>query len=105
MAEQRILITVARSDEHSYTETSGYDHWAFLYEGKIMNTSFTVATYPGFIKGLGDMYSFPLSLYNAYTYGHIAATNNYAMLLGIIIGDYRTHPQIYNLELAKEVYL
>lgn len=102
--DRRIIITAARYDEYSYTETGGYEHWAFLYEGKIMNTGFTVSTYSGFIKGLGVMHS-PLSLYNAYAYGYVAATNNYAMELGVIIDDYRSHPQIYNIDFAKEVYL
>ena len=103
--DNRILITSSKVDERSYTETGGYDHWAFLFEGKIMDAGITIATYPGFIKKLGNMQSNPQSLYAAYLDGYTAATNNYAALGAIIVGDYRSHPQIYNSEFAKKVYL
>jgi hypothetical protein len=109
--ENRILISSAKSNEESYTEIGGYEHFAFIYEGRrlVLFDEWTIYAddhYPGFILSLGSS-SNPKSVQTSFDKGYYAATHNYKSAYGgAIYGDGRSHPQLtYEGVSPDEIYL
>ncbi len=68
--DHRIIISATKSDENSYTEIGGFDHWAFLYQSGL-----SISPNLGFVLSMGDL-RYPHSIYQAFKKGQHAAQNN-----------------------------
>ena len=108
--DRRIVIAGARWNETAWSELGGDDHWAFLWEGRhmVFLSDWSIwkdEKFPGFIRSLGTMLVSPHSIYQAFCEGSDAATHNFSEMVGRIIRDGRSHLQMYNHDLAEEIYL